>query len=569
MTANRFGNVFVLLILLSGALLPTLAEAKLSAAFDRYKLSMGDTVRMTLSSDGDEDPAEANLDALEAHFEVLQRSSTLNTSIINGERSRVKELILELTPLRQGELVIPPLQVGKQRSEALQVSVGPAPEKLSGDEIVIFEVELDSTDVYVQGQAMLTLRVQQAVNLESRSISELAIDNAVVESLGQNSFQRVIDGRPWLVHEIRYALFPQSSGELRVPIQSFSGRLATGRRSLFDTRPAGRLVRRQTEELVIEVKPRPASYPQATWLPSSALTIEEQWSGSLEDLRIGDSVTRTITVTGEGLQGAQLPPIEGASGNGLRAYPDQPSINSLSGEKGVTGMRTDSLALVAVAEGDYVLPALEIPWWDTKTDSLKTARLPERRIRVAPGAINLNQETQNPAAAGDGTLATSAAAAAPANVTIWQCIAGICALGWMLTTLFLLRKRSSGASLAPKEKQPAGRDPMNATAKSVISACRANDAALVHRQLLQWLATEHAGVSLSTWLENSADEGLEHAVAELQQNLYGKAPTQAQADQAFWNGEKLLAALQRQFAGTGTKRTTRETLAPLYLAGQS
>jgi hypothetical protein len=133
--------------------------------------------------------------------------------------------------------------------------------------------------VFVQGQLLLTLRVQQAVNLESRSITELEIENAYVETLGQNSFQRMIDGRPWLVHEIRYAIFPEASGELRIPARPFPDAWAPGRRTLFDTRPAGRLIRRQTEEIVVPVLPRPDSFPDATWLPAADLSIEEQWSG--------------------------------------------------------------------------------------------------------------------------------------------------------------------------------------------------------------------------------------------------------------------------------------------------
>jgi hypothetical protein len=220
--------------------------AALNASLDRYRIAMGDTVRLTLRSDDSEDPANADLGALERHFEVLQRSSSVSTRIVNGERTQTRELLLELTPRREGSIVIPAFEINGQRSEALAIEVGPEPKARAADEVVIFEAEVDRDEVYVQGQMLLTLRVQQAVNLESRSITELEIENAYVETLGQNSFQRMIDGRPWLVHEIRYAIFPEASGELRIPAQTFSGRVGAGRRTLFDTRPAGRLERRRT-----------------------------------------------------------------------------------------------------------------------------------------------------------------------------------------------------------------------------------------------------------------------------------------------------------------------------------
>ena len=38
---------------------------------------------------------------------------------------------------------------------------------------VLFEAEIDREQVYVQGQLLLTLRVQQAVNLDARSIAAI------------------------------------------------------------------------------------------------------------------------------------------------------------------------------------------------------------------------------------------------------------------------------------------------------------------------------------------------------------------------------------------------------------
>ena len=258
--SRRYGAAVTLLaVILSALSLPAVAE--LTASLDRYRIAMGDTVRLTLRSDDDSDPADVDLSALEQHFEILQRSSSVSTRIINGSRTQSRELLLELTPRREGSIVIPPFEVNGQRSEALAVDVGPEAQARGADEVVVFEAEIDRDSVYVQGQLLLTLRVQQAVNLESRSITELGVENAYVETLGQNSFQRMINGQPWLVHEIRYAIFPEASGELRIPAQTFSGRVGAGRRTLFDTRPAGRLIRRRTEEIVLSVLPRPDEFP--------------------------------------------------------------------------------------------------------------------------------------------------------------------------------------------------------------------------------------------------------------------------------------------------------------------
>lgn len=560
MTQKKSGRRFewmVLTCLLAVLAVP--AQAALQASLDRYNIAMGDSVRLSLRSDDDSNPADADLSALQGLFEILQSSSNISTRIINGERSQTRELTLELTPRKEGSLVIPPFEVDGKRSEALAVTVGPEPTVQATDEVVIFEAEVDRSQVYVQGQVLLTLRVQQAVNLDSRSISELEISNAYVETLGQNSFQRTIDGRPWLVHEVRYALFPESSGELVIPAQTFSGRIASGRRTLFDTRPAGRLLRRRSEELVIPVLPRPASYPAATWLPSSNLTLEEQWSAPLDELRIGDSVTRTITITGEGLQGAQLPPIDGNSASGLRAYPDQPLINNVNGDKGVTGIRTDSLALVAVSDGVYELPALEIPWWDTESDSLQFARLPARRLTVLPsatpqGSTDPNVTSPQPITTPTGQSASSVAAGS----NIWFYIATGCALGWIGTSLMWWRRSQQRAPQAAETPKA------SSTSPKLFDACKQNDPVLAREALRAWLRDQGHSGPIGDWLNTHNSPALSEAVEELDRCLY-RGDSALDGDGHSWNGNALAAAV-RALPKNTSKRQENNALPELYLS---
>ena len=550
-------RVFSLMLTLSLAL-P--AQAALYAALDRYRIAMGDTARLTLRSDDDSDPGDADLSALREHFEILEQSSSASTRIVNGQRSQSRELILEITPRREGSIVIPPFAVDGQRSEALAVDVEPAPQARSADQVVNFEAEIDRSSLYVQGQLQLTLRVQQAVNLESRSITELDIPGAYVQTLGQNSFQRMIEGRPWLVHEIRYAIFPEASGELVIPAQTFSGRLGAGRRTLFDTLPAGQLIRRRSEAITVNVKPRPADFPAATWLPAADLGIEEQWSAAPDTLRVGDSVTRTIRVTADGLQGAQLAPIEHAQIAGLRAYPDQPVIDNVHGARGLTGIRTDSLALVAVQDGEYELPAIEVPWWDTGSDTLRVARLPARRLRVLPGV----------AAPGAADARAPEPAAAPpvapsAGLGLWPWIAAGCALGWLLSSLGWWR--SKARSPGDPRRLNAPRPSARADLKALLAACKADDARLARRELQTWvrgLRGQGRAQTLLAWAEGTGSDALREAVQELETALYRGAQAGA------WHGGALAEALRALEAASGKPRkgARREdsALPPLYLS---
>ena len=532
---------------------PAIASAALTASLDRYAISMGETVRLTISSDNASDPSDIDFSALQQHFDILQRSSSVSTQITNGQRQQRRELVLEITPRREGSVTIPGFRAGADVSEPLRVQISPEPQLAAGDEVVFFEAEVDRESVYVQGQLLLTLRIQQSVTLDSRSVTELEIDNAVVKTLGQNSFQRTIDGRPWLVHEIRVAIFPQSSGTLTIPQQTFSGRLSSGRRSLFDTRPAGRLLQRRTEEITIDVKPRPASFSDPVWLPAAEVTIEEQWSAADGEIRVGDSLTRSITLTAKGLQGTQLPPLSMAAPDGLRIYPDQPGINELDGESGVTGIRTDSLAIVAVRAGTYELEPVTVRWWDTTTDQLREVSLPGKTLRVVspplPDAATAAPPSQAPVSS------DNAGAVAVASAGIWPWLSAFLACGWLATALLVWRRRQRPVAHAASQTDTP------ATRKALLAACREGNAALARERMRQWLLSEDYHGTLEQWAMLSGSDALCAAVQELEAHLFS-----GEASTGGWDGAALAAALKSLPARRDPAHATRDPLPPLYPA---
>ena len=158
------GNTLVALCLL--ALVSVNSQAAVTASLDRDRVAMGDTMRLTITATENEEVSGTDLRPLLADFEILQRSTSSNTSITNGRRMHTKQMLLDITPRKEGTLKVPPLRVGQQATNLLLVSVGPAPASNAGGQTVIFEAEIDRDTAFVQGQVILTLRVQQAINLE-------------------------------------------------------------------------------------------------------------------------------------------------------------------------------------------------------------------------------------------------------------------------------------------------------------------------------------------------------------------------------------------------------------------
>ena len=381
------GNRNISLWLLLYALLWTqCALAELSATVDRREIAMGETLRLTLLGDAGEQPAEIDLTPLSRDWEILSRSSATNARFINGQNQVTRTLEMELAPLREGTLSIPSLTAGGRNTTPLSIRVNPEPVVAPGDALVLFEASIESDSVYVQAETILTVTLQQAINLDGGEISAFDIPDAVVENLERRSFQRRVGNRTWLVTELRYAVYPEKSGRLTIPAIGFSAREVQPGRSLLGAR-LGRRLRLTSEPIEMNVKSVPTTFPGEVWLPARDLTLEENWSIDPEALSVGDSTTRTLTLVGRGLQGSQLPPLSSVQGAlnipELRFYPDQEAIDQSELADGLQGRRVQSEALVARSGGAWVLPEIRIPWWNTDTDQLEFAVVPARRVAVA------------------------------------------------------------------------------------------------------------------------------------------------------------------------------------------
>lgn len=537
------GKALGALCVLFLAVAASVSLADVSASLDRQRAAQGDTLRLTITATDNEDLEQLDLRPLTTDFEILQRSNSSKTSYVNGQFSSTREIVLDITPKREGNLLIPPLQVGQDTTSALPVIVSPPPKGSAGDQNLVFEAELDRSSVYVQGQVILTLRLQQAINLDDRSITDLQLDNAFVKPLEQNSFQRTVDGRPWLVHEVRYAIFPEQSGTLEIPAQTFSARESSPRRSLFDPRGSGRQLRRTTEPLTIEVLPRPASFPPGDWLPARELSLEESWSTAPEDLKVGESATRTITIRGEGLQGAQLPPIMYPPEPGLKYYPDQPVISDLETATGILGTRVDSVAVVPTAAGTWLIPEIRIPWWDTQTNELRYAVLPERQLQVLAGAPVTATALPNPTPATATELMPDNAAPIPLvasdNSRTWQIVAAINGAGWVLSLLYLGWSRRGKTNAG---RRPSAADPREPTAfKALLQACTSGQALQARSAVLTWASALTSRTDLASVAELKShfqDPALNAAIDALNATLYS-------SEQTPWDGKELASAVKR------------------------
>ncbi|MFJ4054094.1 BatD family protein [Pseudomonas sp. NPDC089743] len=452
------------------------AEPTLQASVDRTRLEAGETLELTLESQDVTQFGKPDLRALDGDFEVRGTRQLNSLHTLDGETRASTRWIITLLPRRSGSLRIPELQLGQSRSQAIDLQVVQADaDRPDSASQVFIEATLDTSDVYVQAQAVLTLRIYHSVSLyDDSSLSPLRLENAKVEPLGDSrTYEKDINGVRHGVIETRYALYPQQSGSLDIAPLTFTATAADNAQPPAGSARTGRQVQVSSLPLRLNVRPIPAAWPAAEpWLPARSLALEEHWNPDpgTQPTQIGDSLTRSITLRAEGLSSTQLPQLPATEIVGLRRYPDQPLLRNEISERGMTANREEREALVPTHSGELALPALEVTWWNTREDHLEHSSLPARTLNVQ----------DNPALSAESPVGD--ASTGSSLLWPWQLATLVFALTTLLGFTLWWRARSQPAVLRAAQTGPSPRTLLD----DLKRACQANDPQATRQALDAW-----------------------------------------------------------------------------------
>ena len=523
------GSVMRALTFLSLMFFSAVSLAEIRSDVDRKTIGMGESLRLTITGDASERLDQLDLAALQFDWEILSSSSSTNTSFINGARSTTRTLSLDLLPLRDGILSIPSLSIGGNRTTPIAITVNRQTVSAGGDDSVRCSIEIDKRDVYIQEQMILTVTIEQAINLDGAEVTQLELNGAIVEELTRRNFQRQINGRLWRVTQLRYAIYPQQRGTLEIPSLSLTAREVLPGRSLLGAR-LGKRFRLSEDAIAVNVKPVPADFPGDVWLPAASLELAQSWSTPPESMEIGDSTTRTLTLAAEALLSSQLPSITSMADSskitGIRVYPDQESSDQIERTEGFLGQRTRSEALVASDSGSWTLPEVRVAWWNTETDSLQFAILPSTTISVGSPVV---QSPVQPIdfAAPIQTIVTP----------VW--LNALAGLGWLLALLFaymLWRSRDRKAGDVATDNTEETLRPLLTAMKASTSQ---NDAPATRQLLLRWATLQYQQpVRTLDQLKGFCNSSLADEVSTLETAIY------SQGDAAWTRGAALYRAVR-------------------------
>lgn len=530
------------------------SQAAVVASVDRDRVEQNEsfTLELRVDSNADLDP---DLAGLEADFFIGQTSHLSNTSIINGKISRSRTWQISLMARRAGQLTIPPIPVGGERSNPVTITVSEPTAQPPGEADVYITSEVDTDETYVQAQILYTIKIYRAVATRQPALREPTFSGAevLVEVAGdEQSYEAVINGRAYNVVERSFAVFPQESGEVSISPARFEARV------LRNGRITGRKVF-QSEAQTVSVNPIPAppgEHPDAAWLPARDVQLTDSWSREPDRLRAGEPISRTITISALGQLETQIPVNEPPTVDGVNVYPDKPGLDRRFESGGIRGIRRDQYAMIANVAGDLELPAVELPWWDIDSGEWRVARLPARQVSISPSP-DAPAPTPDPAPIADEDAPLPEPAPSPAT-PFWKLVAQILAILWLMTIVGWwwstrpMRDQKEPAPVPLHKRQAAS---LKAARKAAVDGdAQALKAALFEWSRLEW--PDGAPRSLGE-LAGRVSEPLSAELIRLSGASYG-------GGDRSWDGAALAKALKSFAVVDGdADRVSGELLPPL------
>lgn len=534
----NFQSIFIttFLLVLSSLTSTYSFAAALTASVDRNQLGAGETLELRIKYD-EQTSSDPDFSPLEKDFEVLSKNQQNQFSFTNGNSISYTEWRIQLLPKRPGKLTIPALQFKGETSNLIALKVTDNPSTNTGSQPVFIETELNKNAVYVQEQLLFTLRILATTNLQGISSEDLVIDNASFTQVSKNQFQKQINGVNHLVVELKYAVFPNASGELTIPALRFDITLPDRRDRFsgsFFSR-GGKRIFLYSDEQKVTVNPKPASYGPEEWLPSQGISLSERWSRSVNELVAGEPITRTIQVNAQGLTSAQLPPLAIDAGSGFKLYPDQPQLNDEVTDKGVRSTRIESVAIVPSKGGEITLPPITVKWWDTSSNQIRETKLSGTTLTVKP-AVNSPELLPtpppisiNPKENAGENQEIAGAEEKPSNLLLWLLgISNLVMLGLIIFLLILWRKaRSKQPSLSSDNLPELTEQKESTVFKQLKQSVKTNDHRHFRETLITWanLYWQQPIHTLNDIAEMAATPSLESKLEALDQALYRSGNT--------------------------------------------
>lgn len=340
--------VMRLFFILVCSLISAFAYAEFSTRLNKTHARIGEPIQLRIISSAA--LTDAALIPLQKDFEVF--SQTINSSLIQGRERFIHDVTLY--PLRAGNLIVPALLAGADRTRSLAIQIEPSP--------ILVHAWLPPKVPMEREPTTLHLQISDDGSVTWDTPIEVDAPHTTLHLVAEKTREELQSGSTRIVHEYRWLVLPLKAGSLKIDF------------GMLDAHKFGQRLRFPVNAISFRVQAAPGYLP--LHLPIGKPTIRLHKLPA--HMVAGEPRMLTLDIYAPGLspEGA-LKLLRYRTPAGLRFY--APSITPITFD-GLDGLRFN---LTFVPEySAKVFPSLHLPYFDIPRQRIEVISIPSVNIEV-------------------------------------------------------------------------------------------------------------------------------------------------------------------------------------------
>jgi hypothetical protein len=371
----------------------------------------------------------------------------------------------------------------------------------------ILRAKVDPPTTTVGQKTTLTLDVL-APNYMTKPLvlPDFQIRNAATRAGSTVNLSEQLNGTTYAGVRYEFLIYPQEPGSYSLPVQNITVTYAADP-------PASREAIVATPALSFNAVIPDAAQELDPFIAADRLTVRQEIKPSTEPLKVGDSIVLTVTVEADGTPAMLLPPQLVDRVAEAENYAAQPQLQDEfeSRTDALVSQRVDQATYVLQQAGKFVIPAIDIAWWNVRDGKIEHAAADAVVFDIA----------ESPAVQSRG---------GSSNPLSWRQIVLFIADHWWELMLIIIAGSAAARfgrattvrlqNRVRRHRDAYRRSEAFAFAK-FRAAARQGDPGKAYFGLLNWLECFEPGTPLRTFRAAAHDAELDHEIAAIESRLFG------------------------------------------------
>ena len=200
-------------------------------------------------------------------------------------------------------------------------------------------------------------------------IGSIEIPNVIAKQRNQlaTNYTERVNGTTWSRQRWEVTLYPMTSGKFVIPRLPVRVQV-----SAPDGSNVGGTL--YTQPIKFEASlPSGLLNDESPWFSATNVDVDQRWQRSNEELKVGDAITRTVTIKAKDSLSVLLPNVlTNEATQQYQAYPQPNRLDDTQERGDYRSSRIEETVYVIQQGGEFTLPEFSFQWWDSKNQRLES-----------------------------------------------------------------------------------------------------------------------------------------------------------------------------------------------------